>query len=100
MPGFGGLGMWEILLILLVILVVFGPRRLPELGGALGKGIREFKSSFRDIEHELKRPIDEDKGKDLGSGSRTAVPPGDQTEAAPTAKPEAEKVEQARSTDA
>lgn len=102
MPGFGGLGMWEIVLILVVVLVVFGPRRLPELGGALGKGIREFKSSFRDIGDELKRPIDEDSRKDLGSGSRTAVPPGNQAEAAPAKaeKVEAEKVEQARSADA
>lgn len=92
MPGFGGLGMWEILLILVVILVVFGPRRLPELGGALGKGIREFKSSFRDIESEFKKPIDGDR-KDLGSGARTAVPPGNKAEAASADKPEAEKVE-------
>ena len=49
---FGGLGIWEVLLILLVLLLVFGPRRLPELGGALGKGIREFKSSIREIENE------------------------------------------------
>lgn len=50
---FGGLGMWEVFLILLVLLLVFGPRRLPELGGALGKGIREFKRSVSDIRSEL-----------------------------------------------
>jgi sec-independent protein translocase protein TatA len=52
--GFGGLGMWEILLILVVLLLVFGAKRLPELGGSLGKGIREFKRSVKDIEHEIK----------------------------------------------
>jgi sec-independent protein translocase protein TatA len=57
--GFGGLGMWEILLILLVLLLVFGAKRLPELGGSLGKGIREFKRSVKDIETELKTPADE-----------------------------------------
>ena len=40
---FGGLGIGEVVMILLVLLLVFGARRLPELGGALGKGIREFK---------------------------------------------------------
>ena len=39
--------------ILVVLLLVFGPRRLPELGGALGKGIREFKRSVTDIQSEL-----------------------------------------------
>ncbi|HEX6940343.1 MAG TPA: twin-arginine translocase TatA/TatE family subunit [Longimicrobiales bacterium] len=50
---FGGLGIWEVLLILLVLLLVFGPRRLPELGGALGKGIREFRRSITDIRSEI-----------------------------------------------
>ena len=51
---FGGLGMWEIMLIFLVVLLLFGAKRLPEIGSSLGKGIREFKSSIRDIEGELK----------------------------------------------
>ena len=51
--GFGSFGPWEILLILVVLLLVFGAKRLPELGGALGKGIREFKSSIRSIESEI-----------------------------------------------
>jgi len=54
-----GLGFGELLIILAVLLLVFGAKRLPELGGALGKGIREFKSSVRDIEGELKRPTDQ-----------------------------------------
>ena len=54
--GFSGLGMWEIMLIFLVFLLLFGAKRLPEIGSSLGKGIREFKSSVRDIERELKTP--------------------------------------------
>lgn len=54
--GFSGLGMWEIILIFLVFLLLFGAKRLPEIGSALGKGIREFKGSVRDIERELKTP--------------------------------------------
>jgi len=53
-----GLGIGELLIILAVLLLVFGAKRLPELGGALGRGIREFKTSVRDIEGELKRPAD------------------------------------------
>ncbi len=55
---FGGLGMWEIMLIFLVVLLLFGAKRLPEIGSSLGKGIREFKSSIREIEGELKVPAD------------------------------------------
>ena len=53
-----GLGVWELMLIFALLLLIFGAKRLPELGGALGKGIREFKSSVRDIDSELKRPAD------------------------------------------
>ena len=51
---FGGIGMQEILVILLIFLLVFGAKRLPELGQALGKGIREFKRSVSEIEDNLK----------------------------------------------
>ena len=55
----GGLGMGEIILIFLVVLLLFGAKRLPEIGSALGKGIREFKGSIREIEGELKAPVDD-----------------------------------------
>ncbi len=57
----GGLGMGEIIVIFLVVLLLFGAKRLPEIGSALGKGIREFKSSVREIEGELKSPLDDKK---------------------------------------
>jgi sec-independent protein translocase protein TatA len=53
---FGGFGMWEVILVFLVILLLFGAKRLPEIGSSLGKGIREFKGSLREIEGELKLP--------------------------------------------
>jgi len=56
MPGFGSVGPWEIILILAVLLLVFGAKRLPEIGAALGKGIREFKGSVKEIENEFNRP--------------------------------------------
>ena len=54
-----GLGMWEMMLIFLVVLLLFGAKRLPEIGSSLGKGIREFKSSVREIETEFKAPLEE-----------------------------------------
>jgi sec-independent protein translocase protein TatA len=41
-----GVAWWEILLILLLVLLVFGPKRLPEMGRSLGRGFREFKDSI------------------------------------------------------
>ena len=52
--GLGGLGMWEMIMIFLVVLLLFGAKRLPEIGSSLGKGIREFKGSIREIEKEVK----------------------------------------------
>ena len=51
---FGGLGMGELIVIFMVVLLLFGAKRLPEIGSSLGKGIREFKGSLREIETELK----------------------------------------------
>ena len=52
--GLGGLGMGEMIVIFLVVLLLFGAKRLPEIGSSLGKGIREFKGSIREIEKEIK----------------------------------------------
>ena len=48
------IGMGEMILIFLVVLLLFGAKRLPEIGSSLGKGIREFKGSMREVEKELK----------------------------------------------
>lgn len=45
---FGG-HIWELVIVLALALVVFGPKRLPEIGGAMGKGIREFKKGTSDL---------------------------------------------------
>jgi sec-independent protein translocase protein TatA len=55
---FGSIGIWEVVLILAVLLLVFGAKRLPEIGSALGKGIREFKGSINEIGSEINRPAD------------------------------------------
>lgn len=55
----GPLGIWEIALILIIALIVFGPGKLPEVGKAVGKGLREFKSAANSITSD-----DGDKDKD------------------------------------
>jgi len=49
MPQFGNLGFMEILLILVVVLLLFGAKRLPEIGASFGKSIREFKRGLSDV---------------------------------------------------
>jgi len=44
MPGW--IGPWELAILLIVVLLVFGPKRLPEMGKSLGKGMREFKDGI------------------------------------------------------
>ncbi len=51
---FGNLGMWEMLVLLVIVLLLFGAKRLPEIGGSLGKGIREFKGSLKEVEGEIR----------------------------------------------
>lgn len=53
-----GLGTSELVIIMVIVLLVFGAKRLPDIGSSLGKGIREFKRSIRDVEHTIE-PGDE-----------------------------------------
>lgn len=53
-----GMGPWEIALIFLVVLLLFGAKRLPEIARNMGKGIREFKSALKDAQNEIKSPTD------------------------------------------
>ena len=51
----GGIGGMEIFIILVVALVIFGPKKLPEMGRSLGKAIREFKSAGSDLQDEFNK---------------------------------------------
>jgi sec-independent protein translocase protein TatA len=84
-----GLGPWEIVLILVVLLLVFGARRLPELGGALGKGIREFKGSLRSIESDLDSTDAPPPRQQVHAPREQPVTPPAETEASRTATPQA-----------
>jgi sec-independent protein translocase protein TatA len=50
MPGW--IGPWEIAILLVIVLLVFGPKRLPEMGRSLGRGMREFKNSITGKDEE------------------------------------------------
>ncbi len=56
----GVLGGWEIILILAVVLILFGAKKLPELARGLGTGIKEFKKATRDVTDDLQRAMDEE----------------------------------------
>jgi sec-independent protein translocase protein TatA len=53
----GGLGGWEIMIILLVVLVFFGANKIPEIARGMGKGIREFKDATKEIKNEIESGV-------------------------------------------
>jgi TatA/E family protein of Tat protein translocase len=56
----GPLGWSEILIIFFIILIIFGPRKLPEVADALGRSIQKFKKASREARGEIEMSIDED----------------------------------------
>lgn len=64
---FGSLGMPELIVIFIIALIVFGPRKLPELGRSLGRGIAEFKKATNDLQSSLEKEIRQEE--------QSAVPP-------------------------
>ena len=61
--AFLNLGTGEIILIVAVILLLFGGRKIPELMRGLGKGVKSFKQGMNEVEDELKKPLDDLDGK-------------------------------------
>ena len=55
------LGTWEILIILLVILILFGAKRIPELAKGLGQGIKEFKGAMNNAKQEIEDATTDEK---------------------------------------
>jgi sec-independent protein translocase protein TatA len=69
----GNLGMWEILLILIVALLLFGAKRLPDIGKSMGKSLREFKSATKGLGDDVKAGLDDDED-DEAQASETKTP--------------------------
>ena len=57
--AFFNLGTGEVILIVAIILLLFGGRKIPELMRGLGKGVKSFKQGMNEVEDELKKPIEE-----------------------------------------
>ena len=78
--NFGNMGFMEILLILIVVLLLFGAKRIPEIAQSMGKGIREFKKSVSDVDRSIREPeptsrFDRDYSADrLQNAAREATP--------------------------
>jgi len=80
-----GLSGGELVLVLVVILVLFGAKRIPEFAKGLGKGINEFKRASREVTDEIERAAD-----DTPPAPRTPVsPPSETTAQSPTTTPKA-----------
>lgn len=52
--GFGGIGIWQLLIVLVIIILLFGTKKLRSLGGDLGSAIKNFKQSVNDGEEQAK----------------------------------------------
>ncbi len=68
----GGMGAQELLLIFLVVLLLFGAKRIPDIAHGIGKGMREFKRAVQDTKQELDRSVQEIK--DLDRDDQTKKP--------------------------
>jgi sec-independent protein translocase protein TatA len=84
---FGNLGLPEILIILLIVLLLFGAKRIPEVAGSLGKGINEFKRNMSEAQRAITEPARTEERRDLNAGdplaNRTPVTPEEEEARAP-----------------
>lgn len=67
----GGLGMPELIIILVIILIIFGAGKLPEIGAGLGKGIQNFKKSSKETKIENNKEKEEEETKKIEEDTET-----------------------------
>ena len=65
------IGPWELIVILIIALLVFGPKRLPDMGRSLGKAIREFRNAGKEIQNDIVESIDKDDRDSTKSANKT-----------------------------
>jgi sec-independent protein translocase protein TatA len=80
-----GLGPMELTIILVIVLVIFGAKRVPEIGASFGKGIREFKRSLSDVDNQIRQP-DAKPSERLNAGAAEPVTPATRDEVRPEPK--------------
>ena len=72
---FGSIGMPELIIIFVIALIIFGPRKLPELGRSLGKSIAEFKKASNELKSTLEEEIRLDEQRSAIDASMAAAAP-------------------------
>jgi sec-independent protein translocase protein TatA len=81
---FGSIGMQELIIIFVIALIIFGPRRLPDLGKSLGRSIAEFKRASNDLRNTLEEEIRVDEQRQVKTAATdsqaTPVPDGPATD--------------------
>ena len=86
--GIGNLGFGELMVILVIVLVLFGARRVPEIGASIGRGIREFKKNISDVDRDVREPIREALNTDRLAAGQQAT----RTPAAEDVRPEPKRL--------
>jgi Tat protein translocase TatB subunit len=66
--GFSGIGIWEIVLIFVVIIIVLGPHRLPEIARTLGKWFRAIRKAGSDLSYNINKELEESKNQPEATG--------------------------------
>ena len=65
------IGPWELIVILIIALLVFGPKRLPDMGRSLGKAIQEFRNAGKEIQNDIAESIDDNERNSTKSANKT-----------------------------
>ncbi len=81
---FGSIGMQELIIIFVIALIIFGPRRLPELGKSLGRSIGEFKRASNDLRNTLEEEIRVDEQRQPKTAAASSAPAAIDRETAPS----------------
>jgi len=71
---FGSIGMPELIIILVIALIIFGPRKLPELGKSLGRSLNEFKKASNDLQNTLEQEIKIEEQKESAAKAPAPAP--------------------------
>ncbi len=86
---FGPIGVWEMVIILVIALIVFGPRKLPELGRSLGKSLGEFKRASNELRNTLDEEIRIEERRPPKAAATKTTPAGTSAEAPGSTEPKA-----------